>query len=163
MSSTTSLVTYANLGHWLVDTTLLQRPYEVHLLRSHNVECEPETDDSTVRLKSARMSVVGFLSEPPPVVARYVRYREAKEPYTFWPDYDFSLEGPFQITESTPLACLLGVMIVYPNSDTSYFSLILRCLNEKDQIYERIGVVQHGPPDEILNTREKSQITIVEG
>ena len=39
------------------------------------------------------------------MVAEYVRSHEANEPYMFCPDYDFSLEGPFQITESTHLVC----------------------------------------------------------
>jgi hypothetical protein len=52
-------------------------------------------------------------------------------------------------------------MILFPNETTSYFSLVLRCLDAKDQLYERIGVVEHGPPDENLGAVEKSHITVV--
>lgn len=83
---TTAPVTYTNLGHWIVDTASFCNDLtELIFLAVTSVQCVPETDDPTMRLKpeSARQGLTGILFEPPNAVAEYVRSHEANEPYMF--------------------------------------------------------------------------------
>jgi len=51
-------------------------------------------------------------------------------------DYDISLSGPGHVEEGSTLLCLT----VGTRSRTAY-SLVMRCIDEKTQVYERIGLI----------------------
>jgi hypothetical protein len=166
-ASTTSPVTYAGLGHLFTDTTGscmdLTKSIFVDV---KNVECVPEPDDPTMRLKSARLCLSGNLLESPLATSEDGHSLQAVPPesgQTFFPDYDFSLEGPFQITKCTPLKSLLVAAKEFKkdHSDRTYFSLILRCIDAKGQLYERIGVLQHTYLPRAVRVQDRSQITIL--
>lgn len=96
--------------------------------------------------------------------ALYKKMDEPPKP-KFFPDHDFSLEGQYQIKD-VKLRSLLVAQGHFPSvmkdykRDTLYFSLVVRCVNENEKIYERVGILEH---DFILDveTVERVRLTLV--
>jgi hypothetical protein len=158
-ASTLAPVTYSTLGYlWESgDASCLDCTFATYV-KNVAVEYVPETDDPTMRLSSAQLTLEGLMS--PPMLTfdskgklSEIHLGQSQEGLDqlpvpkFFPDYDFSLESQYQIKDVT-LQSLLMAEVRLPsfegrlNDITFYIYLVVRCLDEEKRVYERVGILE---------------------
>ncbi len=151
----------------------------------HDVICDPAGSDPTgeLKMKSSSLVISGYLTPAWLLFSwdgdgiRWIKHHllttSGPEPNVFYPDYLYCEEDP-PAFYSEAVHCLL-----LSAGRISHFSLILRCLDPGEQVYERMGLVEQfshhlgiwedetgGPLDKTKHPwykalQEKSRVTIV--